>query len=195
MKNAFCLLLLSNGIPMILMGDEVGRTQRGNNNTYCHDSELTWMDWTLVQHNAELLRFVKKLLIFRKTHAALRAAEFFRHSDYRGVGMPDISFHGTAPFSPDTSQGSRCVAWMLCGKYANPAHEDIYVAVNSHWDSLTFQVPQASNGGLWKVVVNTSMPAPEDIYDACCGPSIHDSKNVIVGGRSVMVLTAGQKGV
>jgi pullulanase/glycogen debranching enzyme len=67
--------------------------------------------------------------------------------------------------------------------------------VNSHWDSLTFQVPQASNGGLWKVVVNTSMPAPEDIYDACCGPSIHDSKNVIVGGRSVMVLTAGQKGV
>ena len=75
MRFASCAL--SNGIPMILMGDEGGRTQRGNNNSYCHDSELTWMDWTPVQRNAELLRFVKKLIIFRKTHAALRAGDFF----------------------------------------------------------------------------------------------------------------------
>ena len=177
---------------MILMGDEAGRTQLGNNNSYCHDSELTWMDWTLVQQNADLFRFVKKLLAFRRTHAALRAGKFFRHSDYLGVGMPDISFHGTMPFSPDTSQGSCSIAWMLCGKYATPAHEDIYVAVNSHWDSLTFQVPRASNGSLWKVVVNTSMATPEDIYDACCGPKIQDSAHVIVGGRSLIVLTAGQ---
>lgn len=67
-----------------------------------------------------------------------------------------------------------------------------YVAVNSRWDSLTFQVPHATNGALWKVVVNTSMPTPEDIYDACCGPPINDSEHVIVGGRSVMVLAAGQ---
>jgi glycogen operon protein len=149
------------------------------------------MDWTLVQHNAELLRFVKKLLIFRKTHAAVRVAEFFRHSDYLAAGMPDISFHGTIPFSPDTSQGSRCIAWMLCGKYANPTHEDIYIAVNSNWDSLTFRLPQASNGAPWRVVVNTSMPPPEDIYDVCCSPPIHDSEHVIVGGRSVMVVIAG----
>ena len=192
MKNAFCLLLLSGGIPMILMGDEVGRTQRGNNNGYCHDSELTWMDWTLLQQNPELLKFVQKLLMFRKTHAALRAATFYRHTDYLGVGMPDISFHGTTPFSPDTSQNSRCIAWMLCGKYAKPAHEDIYIAMNSHWDSLTVQVPRASDGEPWRVVVNTSMPAPDDIYDACRGPLINDPKHVIVGGRSVVMLTAGQ---
>jgi glycogen operon protein len=195
MKNAFCLLLLSNGIPMILMGDEAGRTQKGNNNSYCHDSELTWMDWTLVQQNADLFRFVKKLLTFRRTHAALRAKKFFQHSDYLGVGVPDISFHGPRSFSPDTSEDSRCIAWMLCGKYANPVHEDIYVAVNSHWDSLTFQVPRSTNGAPWKVVVNTSKPAPEDIYDACCGPPIHDSEHVIVGGRSVMVLAAGHSAV
>jgi glycogen operon protein len=64
--------------------------------------------------------------------------------------------------------------------------------VNSRWDSLTFRLPHASNGALWKVVVNTSMPAPEDIYDGCCGPPIHDSEHVIVGGRSVIVLIAGQ---
>lgn len=190
MKNSFCLLLLSSGVPMILMGDEIGRTQSGNNNSYCHDSELAWMDWTRVQRNAELLRFVQKLLIFRKTHAALRAKDFFRHTDYLGVGMSDISFHGTTPFVPDTSPDSRCFAWMLCGKYARPAHEDIYIAVNSHWESRTFRVPQASHGAPWKVVVNTSMPAPEDIFDACCGPVIHDSDHVIVGGRSVMVLAA-----
>ena len=191
MKNAFCLLLLSNGIPMILMGDEVGRTQRGNNNTYCHDSELAWMDWTLVGGNDELLKFVKKLLVFRKTHAMLRAEMFFQHTDYLGVGMPDISFHGTTPFSPDTSESSRSVAWLLCGKYAKPAHEDIYIAVNSNWDSLTFHLPQASNGAPWRIVVNTSMPPPEDIYDVSCSPPIHGSEHVIVGGRSVMVLIAG----
>lgn len=192
MKNAFCLLLLSNGVPMILMGDEVGRTQRGNNNSYCHDNELTWMDWTLVQQNAELLRFVKKLLMFRNTHAALRRRAFFRHSDYLAIGRRDISFHGTMPFSPDTSHDSRCIAWMLCGEYAKPAHEDIYIAVNSHWEALQFQVPQVSSGVPWKVVVNTSMTAPEDIYDAGCGPPIQDPLRVIVGGYSVMVLTAGQ---
>jgi isoamylase len=191
MKNAFCLLLLSNGIPMILMGDEIGRTQRGNNNGYCHDSELTWMDWSLVHDNAELLRFVRKLLMFRKTHAALRTGVFLRHTDYRGAGMPDISFHGTTPFAPDTSKGSRCMSWMLCGEYANPPHEDIYIAVNSYWEGLRFEVPQASNRAQWKVVVNTSAAAPDDIVDACCAPPIHDSQCVIVGGRSVMVLTAG----
>ena len=106
--------------------------------------------------------------------------------------MPDISFHGTMPFAPDTSNGSSCFAWMLCGKYAGPPHEDIYIAVNSHWDSLSVQVPQSSHGAQWKVVVNTSMPAPEDIYDACCGPLIHDTEHVIVGGQSVIVLTAGR---
>ena len=106
--------------------------------------------------------------------------------------MPDISFHGTMPFAPDTSSDSRCIAWMLCGEYANPPHEDIYVAVNSHWDALPFQVPHSSNGVPWKVVVNTSMPAPEDIYDPCCSPKIRDSEHVIVGGRSVIVLVAGR---
>jgi glycogen operon protein len=190
MKNAFCLLLLSNGTPMILMGDEVGRSQGGNNNSYCHDSEATWMDWTLVQRNAELFRFVKKLLNFRKTHAALRASAFFHHSDYRSVGMADISFHGSRPFSPDTSQGSNCMAWMLCGQYASPTHEDIYIAMNFGWEALPVRLPQALNAAPWRVVVNTSMPAPQDIYDACDGPEISDPDRVIVGGRSVLVLVA-----
>jgi glycogen operon protein len=191
MKNAFCILLLSSGVPMMLMGDEVGRTQGGNNNAYCHDSALTWMDWTLVHRNAELLRFVKKLIRFRMTHAALRPGTFFRNNDYLNVGLPDISFHGSKPFSPDTSSGSRCLAWLLCGKYANPAHEDVYVVMNSYWDSLPFELPRPSSGSPWKVVFNTSMPAPQDVYDACCAPRIGNSEPVIVGGRSVMVLAAG----
>jgi isoamylase len=192
MKNAFCFLLLSSGVPMILMGDEVGRTQQGNNNTYCHDNELVWMDWRLVERNSELFRFVKQLLRFRNTHAALRGGMFFRHADYLGAGMPDISFHGTQPFSPDFSPGSRCLAWMLCGRYANPAHEDIYVAVNSYWDGLPFQLPRTTDGQPWKVLVNTSMPAPEDIHEPCSGPAIL-GESVIVGGRSVMVLASGRR--
>jgi glycogen operon protein len=191
-KNAFCLLLLSNGTPMILMGDEVGRSQGGNNNCYCHDSDVTWMDWTLVQRNADLFRFVKRLLMFRKTHAAVRTDAFFQHSDYLSVGIPDISFHGIRPFSPDSSQDSNFIAWMLCGQYARPMHEDIYIAVNSNWHALQVGLPQSSNTAPWKVVVNTSMPAPQDIYDASCGPVINDPDHVIIGGRSVLVLAAGQ---
>ena len=82
------------------------------------------------------------------------------------------------------------MAWLLCGKYAHPAHEDIYVAVNSYWDGLPFQPPRSSGGGRWKVVINTSMPPPEDIFDPGCEPLLRDQERIVVGGRSVAVLAS-----
>src|SRR5204862_1051833 len=85
MKNGVAMLLLSQGVPMLLMGDEVGRSQRGNNNTYCQDNELNWLDWRLVDANADLFAFVKHCIAFRKAHPALRSRE---HLD-RGHGGPE----------------------------------------------------------------------------------------------------------
>jgi glycogen operon protein len=187
MRNAATILFLSRGVPMLLMGDEVGRTQCGNNNSYCHDNALSWMDWDNVKEEAELLRFFRKLLAFRHAHPVLRGNKFFEHRDCVGGGKPDISFHGTRVGQPDW--GGRCLAFLLCGKHATPQDDDIYVAMNMFWGALPFQVPPAPEGKSWRVAINTSMPSPEDIYDSEGGPRV-DSGEIIVGGRSIMVLVA-----
>jgi isoamylase len=189
MRNAATLLFLSRGVPMLLMGDEVGRTQRGNNNSYCHDNDLSWMDWKSVEKEKELLRFFSKLLAFRHAHPVLRGNRFFEHRDYVGSGNPDIGFHGTRVGQPDWGGISTCLAYRLCGKHATPQDDDIYVAINMYWDGLPFQVPAAPQGKSWRVAINTSMPSPEDIFDGASGPRV-DSPEVIVGGRSIMVLVA-----
>jgi isoamylase len=189
MKNAATLLFLSRGVPMLQMGDEVGRTQGGNNNSYCHDNALSWMDWNSLEKEKDLLRFFSKLLAFRQAHPVLRGNRFFEHRDYVGSGNPDIGFHGTRVGQPDWGGVSTCLAYRLCGKHATPQDDDIYVAINMYWDGLPFQVPAPPAGKGWRVAINTSMRSPEDIFDSEGGPRV-DSAEVIVGGRSMMVLVA-----
>jgi isoamylase len=189
MKNAFCLLLLSRGVPMILMGDEVGRTQRGNNNAYCQDNELSWMDWRLAERSDELLRFVRLLVRFRHAHPALRIGAYHRHRQGSAENAPDITFHGTEANWPDWSPGSRCLAFRLCGD-ASVSEGDVYVAMNMYWEALPFHPPRPMVGDSWRVVVNTSMPAPEDIRDVADARRIENQEQVIVGGRSIIVLVA-----
>jgi glycogen operon protein len=186
-RNAATILFLSRGIPMLLMGDEVGRTQSGNNNCYCQDNALSWMNWDDVKKEAGLLRFFSKLLAFRHAHPVLRSDKFFEHRDCVGSGKPDIAFHGTRVGQPDW--GGRCLAFLICGKHAIPQDDDIYAAFNMFWDGLPFAVPPAPEGKSWRVAINTSMPSPEDIYDGESGPRV-DSGEIIVGGRSIMVLVA-----
>jgi glycogen operon protein len=94
-KNAVALLMMSQGVPMILMGDEIGRTQNGNNNTYCHDNQLNWLDWKLLDTNQDLFRFFKHCIAFRKAHPVLRNPNHFENRDYVGSGYADITWHGT----------------------------------------------------------------------------------------------------
>jgi glycogen operon protein len=191
MKNALTLLMVSQGVPMILMGDEVGRTQRGNNNTYCHDNELNWFDWWLVDENAELLRFAQNIIAFRHAHPALRSRDHLRFCDYVGSGMPDISWHGAQAWSPDWSGTSRVLALLLCGRHAKggrAADDDIYVAVNSYWDALEFEIPAPSAGRQWRVAVNTGAAAPADIWIQHHEPLLTPQERCLVGGRSIVIL-------
>ena len=189
MKNAVTILMLSRGVPMILMGDEIGRTQMGNNNAYCHDNELAWMDWKLAETNADLLRFFQKVIHFRRSHTALRSDRFFMHYDAVGAGAPDIAFHGSTPWSPDFAPWSRCLAFMLSGHHAPGPDNDIYVAMNMHYDAVPFRVPSPTGPYPWKVAINTSMPSPQDIFDPVDQP-ILEGDSVMVGPRSIVVLTA-----
>ncbi|HTV54321.1 MAG TPA: glycogen debranching enzyme, partial [Terriglobia bacterium] len=189
MKNALTILMASRGVPMILMGDEIGRTQQGNNNAYCQDNKLAWMDWRLVETNAGLLRFFQKAIAFRHSHPALRSSRFFEYRDTVGAGIPDISFHGLEPFAPDFSPWSRCLSFLVSGLHASEPDDDIYVAMNMYWDALPFRVPKPNSGTHWRVAINTSMPSPKDISDQSDAPVL-DRDTIIVGPRSIMVLTA-----
>ncbi|MDZ4769609.1 MAG: glycogen debranching protein GlgX [Chloroflexota bacterium] len=189
-KNFAALMMVSQGIPMILMGDEVGRTQYGNNNTYCHDNELNWFDWRQTETDADLLRFFQRIVAFRRAHPILRNRYFLSHRDYLGLGAPDISFHGTQPGSPDWSDGSRTLAFMLNGDYARGGSlrdDYIYVAMNMHWDTVGFTPPELPDGLRWHVTANTGVPSPHDIWDPGSEPVLSD-RSVLLGGRSVVIL-------
>ena len=191
-KNALAILLLARGVPMLLMGDEVGRTQRGNNNAYCQDNPISWFDWSLTQSNGELFRFVRSLLAFRHKHPVLRSNTFPKLADMVGSGHPDLGFHGTQPDQPDFSQASRTLAYRLCGQHASQPDDDIYVAMNMYWEALPFTLPPAGGALQWRVAVNTSMPAGQDIFDEQL-PALADQTQITVGGRSLVVLVAASQ--
>ena len=111
-KNALAMLMVSQGVPMILMGDEMGRTQGGNNNTYCLDNELNWLDWRLLETNHGLFRFFKNMIAFRRAHPVLRSKSHFRNQDYVGSGYADITWHGTGPGRPIGRALAAC--WLSC---------------------------------------------------------------------------------
>ncbi len=191
MKNAMTMLLVSQGVPMILMGDEMGRTQQGNNNTYCHDNELNWMDWSLAETNADLLRFVQGMLAFRHAHPALRNRWHLSGRDQVGSGYPDISWHGASAWHADWSGTSRLLAFMLCGKNARGGVEPddyIYVAMNMHWEAHWFELPGLPDDRQWRAVVNTGVPSPEDIWALGTEPLLADQSGLLVGERSTVVL-------
>jgi isoamylase len=190
-KNALALLLVSQGVPMILMGDEVARTQYGNNNAYNHDSELSWFDWGLVAANADLLRFASNLIAFRHAHHVLRNRWHLSGQDQVGSGYPDISWHGTTAWQPDWSGSSRTLAFMLSGANARggAVQDDfIYVAMNTHWDSHWFDLPQLREGAAWHVSTNTGVASPEDAWTPGQEPRLENQGGLQVGGRSVVIL-------
>jgi isoamylase len=191
MKNAVAILMVSQGIPMILMGDEVARTQHGNNNTYCHDNELNWFDWSQVETDAEQLGFFQKLIAFRRCHPVLRNRWHLSNQDRVGSGYPDISWHGTEAWHTDWSESSRTLAFMLCGKHARggTVQDDyIYVIMNMHWEGSWCTLPSLSDGRHWHVFMNTGMSAPEDIWVPGQEPLLAEQGGLFIGSRSVAIL-------
>jgi len=191
MKNAAAMLLVSQGVPMILMGDEVARTQKGNNNTYCQDNDLNWLDWDLVNSQGELFRFFKNLIKFRLSHPVLRNRWHLSNQDRVGSGSPDISWHGAQAWNADWSSSSRALAFMLDGKHARGGmveDDSIYTAMNMHWDSQWFELPRLPEGKHWYVVANTSAPSPEDVWETNHEPMLENQNGILLGGRSVVIL-------
>ncbi len=182
MKNYLAMLMVSQGVPMLLAGDEFGRTQRGNNNAYCQDNEISWLDWNLVRENGEMLRFFRLMIALRKRHHNLRRDRFL-------AGGSDISWHGERAFQPDWSEDAHWLAFLLDGtKAPDKPDNHIFVMANAHTDWRHFEVPHM--GKEWRKVVDTARPAPEDIFanmDEAPNIGFHHNRYG-VEPRSVVVL-------
>jgi glycogen operon protein len=192
-KNAWALLMLSHGVPMVLSGDEMGHTQNGNNNAYCQDSDISWIDWDRLKRNPDLHRFARAMTAFRHAHPVLRNRDHVRNQDYVGSGLADITWHGTQAWNPDFSGSSRALAWMLCGRHAKGGtvqDNTLYAAANTYWEPLDFELPRPPEGRAWYVAVNTGMLSPEDIFASGQEPRLENQSRFQVGPRSVVVLIA-----
>jgi isoamylase len=172
MKNFAALMMLSNGVPMIVAGDEFANTQRGNNNPYNQDNEITWLDWDRLESHRDLFAFFKAMIALRKGRRSIARSRFWRG---------DVQWFGTSG-APDTAPWSHSVAWHLSG--ARYGEGDLYAMVNAHWEPLEFtiQVP-----GQWRRIVDTTRSAPEHVVAVADAPAV--GMSVTVADRSIVVLS------
>ncbi|MBE9047087.1 glycogen debranching protein GlgX [Pleurocapsales cyanobacterium LEGE 10410] len=181
-KNFFTVLLVSQGTPMISMGDEVGRTQQGNNNTYCQNNELSWFDWSNVESNQGLFRFVKKAI------ALVQSLEVFRLeqalASTKGID-PYLIWHGLKLRQPDWSDESRYLAFTL----VHPQRREyLHVMFNAYWESLTFELPKLSAGHNWHRVIDTSLTAPDDFCELATAPLVNNWQYQLESRSSVVLM-------
>ncbi len=189
-KNFLTVTLLSIGLPMILMGDEVRRTQRGNNNAYCHDDETNWFDWTLLAKHADVHRFVTLL----NARRIVRDVEHERQrmSLTQFIGQANKAWHGVKLGQPDWSPHSHSVAFS-----AELRKERIlfYMILNAYWEPLHFELPPVRNGSdnSWRRWIDTGLDSPLDIVPWQTAPSIPGC-TYRAEARSVVVLFASLAG-
>ena len=174
-KNAITMLMVSQGIPMVLSGDEMGNSQQGNNNAYCQDNEIAWLNWNDQKKHADIFRYFKLMIRFRRLHKVLRYEDHLRLCDYRNLGYPDFSWHGVKAWQPESGYNNLTQAFMLNGQYADD-DDFIYVAMNMHWEMHGFELPQLPAGLSWRVFANT--------------PTVHHHlSGALVGVHGINLLT------
>jgi isoamylase len=182
-KNFHAVTLLSIGLPMILMGDEVRRTQGGNNNAYCHDNEANWFDWSLVEKHADVHRFVKLIL-------ARRVLRDVAHEEQR-INLTEMiekankAWHGVKLNQPDWGTGSHSIAF---GADLKKEKLTFHLILNGYWEPLEFELPSA--GTLWRRWLDTSLPSPQDIVEWPSAPPV-PANTYRARPRSVVMLYAG----
>ena len=160
-KNFLSLLFLSQGVPMLLAGDEVLRTQGGNNNVWCQDNEIGWFDWTLVEQNGDMLRFVRKLIALRKRHPSLQRRRFLSGQPRNGSQLSDIAWQTPDGGPPQWDDPDSCtLAFLLAGR--DPGEEDLQVLMNMSDEPRTFALCQ-SEGRAWHLALDTARGSPDDI--------------------------------
>lgn len=184
-RNALVLLLGAQGTPMILSGDEFGNSQEGNNNPYCQDNAVSWLNWGDLKKNQQLFDFVKELIAFRKAHPILHRPEEFTMMDYIACGYPDLSYHEEEAWRLKADRLCRTVGIMYCGNYAKISRTEndcfIYMAYNMHWEDHELALPGLPGDMEWIKVLDTAETAMET-------KKLKSQKFAAVESRSIQIL-------
>ena len=187
-KNFFTVTLMSLGVPMIVMGDEVRRSQAGNNNGYCQDNETSWLDWSLLEKHADVHRFVKLVIVRRLLRDVEHEQE--RLSLTRLIDQANKAWHGVKLFQPDWSDDSHSIAFDAELKREGMR---FYLILNAYWEPLTFELPRLEVGRAWHRWIDTGLESPDDIVPWQTAPAV-TADSYRVGARSVVTLFAGAAG-
>ncbi len=188
LRNAFALLLLSQGTPLIYAGDEMGNSQQGNNNAWCRDNEQSWIEWRGGKQERMLLEYVKALIAFRKAHPIFRQNKELRMMDYLSCGYPDVSYHGKRAWFGDFENYSRSVGVLYAGNYMEDK-VSFYVAYNMHWMPHEYALPGLSGEALWRIAIDTGIEGAGAIYQEGQEPILEEQRMITVPERTIIVLT------
>jgi isoamylase len=195
MRNFLATLFLSQGVPMLLAGDEIGRTQLGNNNAYCQDNEISWLDWD--NPDSELVDYVRRLAALRNAHPVLRRRRWFQGRPLHGEGVQDIAWFspaGTEMTEADWQVSfARTLGMFLNGDQlppsatrSDPARDDsLFVVLNAFWEEIAFTLPDERFGASWSYVLDTAVEPP---FAEPPARRVRAARPIVVAGRSVVVL-------
>ena len=191
-KNAMILLLLGKATPLLLAGDEMGRTTGGNNNPYCQDNKINWLNWNLLESDKEFFGFVRQCIAFRKAHPVLRSSREMKLIDTLSCGYPDVSFHSEQAWYTRFESYNRHLGMLYCGLYEKTesgTDDFIYLLMNMHWTDHAFALVQLPDGYRWRVAFSTRDFEEKTVR---AQEKQEGRASVTVMPRSIVVLTASK---
>ena len=184
MRNAMFLLLLSQGVPCILAGDEFANSQKGNNNVYCQDNPIGWLNWRNLLKEQEMYQFVKQLIKFRKKYRLFHQEKELLGIDQSGCGMPDVSYHGEMAWRASTEVASRQIGIYYSSQDKEEA--DCFVAYNMHWLEHEFALPALKKGRKWYRAASTKEGILKELV------VLENQRNIELDEREIVVLVSGK---
>ncbi len=185
-RNALCNVMLAQGVPLLLSGDEVANTQQGNNNPYCQDNELGWVTFGKTKGREQLQAFVKSLINFRKNHPQIRHEEPMRMQDHKHYGMPDLSYHGHEPWLMSVGEEMRYIGLLYGGAYTGPKAENVYIIYNYQYDPAEVALPKLAANQSWQLVMNTGDESTFDFEPR----QLEQQQMLVVPGSTVTILVS-----
>lgn len=191
-RNALLLVFLSQGTPLILAGDEFGNSQSGNNNSYCQDNDISWLNWNQKKTRQDLWEFVRHVIAFRRSHPVFSGAAEPRNLDYLACGCPDVSYHGVKTWVPEFENFRRQLGILYCGEYRKKADgkpdDYFYVIYNMHWEPHEFALPHLPKGRQWYLAINTDALEVNGFYPEGSEPLLKDQRRFMVPPRTILVM-------
>ena len=185
-RNGLCATFLSQAVPLLRGGDEILNTQEGNNNPYCQDNSLGWVQYAAnSKAKSGMVEFVSNLISFREKHTIICQENPMKMADYKHIGMPDLSYHGSEPWLMYIGEEQKAIGILYVGEYTNE-HENVYIAYNFHYDQVQLALPKVSKTKEWKLVMNTADESTLDFVEK----DIDNQQSVSIPGNSVSIYTA-----